>query len=72
MDDQAKLKLIKSLRDISVANTKAIDDKQEILKMDLDGSPWQQPPFAYQAKCLRWIRQEHSQLSSSQRRNWLG
>lgn len=50
-----------------LANAKAVEDKQDIFHMELDGRPWQQHPFAYQEKCLQWIRQEHSQLSSSQK-----
>ena len=50
-----------------LANAKAVAGKQEFLQMELDGRPWQQHPFVYQAKCLQWIRNTHSQLSQAQK-----
>lgn len=33
----------------------------------VDGEKWVQPKFPYQAKCLRWIREERDALSSAER-----
>ena len=35
--------------------------------MELDGSPWEQNPFAYQAKCLQWLREAYQSLNSADR-----
>ena len=33
----------------------------------IDGKPWSQQPFAYQAKCLMWLREEYAALPASDR-----
>jgi hypothetical protein len=33
----------------------------------IDGRPWAQPTFPYQAKCLSWLRDAHSVLSPEAR-----
>jgi glutathione S-transferase len=35
----------------------------------IDGARWEQRPFPYQAKCLRWLREEHTALSANDRRD---
>ena len=35
--------------------------------MELDGKPWEQNPFVYQAKCLQWLREAYAQLSEENR-----
>ena len=48
-----------------LANADAVARGDELLELELDGRPWQQSPFSYQAKCLQWIRQEFNQLSAA-------
>ena len=50
-----------------LANAEAVATKAESLQMELDGRPWEQHPFTYQAKCLEWIRAEYSRLSLAQK-----
>ena len=50
-----------------LANAQAVANKQDVLRMELDGKPWQQHPFSYQARCLQWIRDEHLQLTQLQK-----
>ena len=50
-----------------LANAEAVANKQELLEMELDGRPWQQNPFTYQAKCLQWLREKQSQLTEPQK-----
>jgi len=45
-----------------VGNAKAVMAKAEKLEMELDGQPWEQNPFTYQAKCLMWLREEYEEL----------
>ena len=40
----------------------------------IDGHPWRQRPFPYQAKCLNWLRAAREALNPSERRavdGWL-
>ena len=30
---------------------------------EIDGQPWRQDPFVYQAKCLKWLREAYSALT---------
>ena len=50
-----------------VANAKAVMEKADKMEMTLDGQPWKQNPFAYQAKCLRWLREAYEALSDNDR-----
>lgn len=45
-----------------LANSAAVSSGQERLLTQLDGRAWEQNPFPYQDKCLRWIRQLFSEL----------
>ncbi len=48
-----------------LANAKAIQAGSEQVETTIDGRPWAQPPFPYQAKCLQWINQEYRALGSN-------
>ena len=50
-----------------IANAAAVKAKSEKLEMVLDGRPWQQTPFAYQAKCLQWLREAYAGLDDQDR-----
>ena len=50
-----------------LANAKAVQDKAEQVETTIDGQPWVQQPFPYQAKCLMWLRQEYAALDSGAR-----
>jgi hypothetical protein len=50
-----------------VANAKAVMDKADKMEMTLDGQPWEQNPFTYQAKCVRWLREAYEALSDNDR-----
>lgn len=52
---------------LMIANARAVMAKQERVQADIDGQPWTQNPFPYQAKCLRWLREEFSALSQDDR-----
>ena len=45
-----------------VANAEAYDNDAEQVRCTIDGQDYWQKPFAYQRKCLRWIREEHDAL----------
>ena len=50
-----------------IGNAKAVMAKADVLQMELDGSPWEQNPFTYQAKCLQWLREAYQSLNSADR-----
>jgi len=49
-----------------VANAKALQAGQEQMEAIIDGKPWVQPTFPYQAKCLMWIKEEYQKLGSNE------
>jgi len=45
-----------------LANAKAVMAGAQSFDTEIDGRAWTQPTFPYQAKCLKWIRDEFSAL----------
>lgn len=45
-----------------LANAAAVEAGDGSFETTIDGRPWQQPVFPYQAKCLQWIRQAFAAL----------
>ncbi len=45
---------------VMLANAEAIDQGQVEVRLLVEGKPWQQEPFPYQAKCLQWPRIEYA------------
>ncbi len=52
---------------VMLANARAVSTRAEKVETEIDGRPWVQNPFPYQAKCLKWLREEFSALSSGDR-----
>ena len=50
-----------------LANAAAIEAGQDEVNCEIDGRPWLQSPFPYQARCLQWIRQEFVRLEPEHR-----
>ena len=50
-----------------IANAKAVQTGAERVETEIDGRPWIQQPFPYQAKCLAWLREEYAALNPGQR-----
>ena len=48
-----------------LANAKALQTGSDTMTTTIDGQPWEQPTFPYQAKCLQWINEEYQQLGSN-------
>ena len=48
-----------------IANAKAVQAGLEQMETTIDGRPWVQPTFPYQAKCLQWINEEYQKLGSN-------
>lgn len=48
-----------------LANAKAIQAGDKQMSTTIDGQPWVQPAFPYQAKCLQWINAEYQALSAT-------
>jgi glutathione S-transferase len=43
-------------------NAKAVANGAKTLECELDGRPWVQEAFVYQAKCLTWLKQRYDNL----------
>ena len=52
---------------VMLANAKAIDGGLPEVKLEVEGKPWIQEPFPYQAKCLQWLRIEYAKLDETER-----
>ncbi|NWG45948.1 MAG: glutathione S-transferase [Alphaproteobacteria bacterium] len=51
-----------------LANAAAVTSGAGKVRCEIDGQPWEQEAFVYQAKCLRWLREAYTALSSADRR----
>jgi hypothetical protein len=52
---------------VMLANARAVVTGAAEVMAEVDGQPWRQPPFAYQAKCVQWLRQSHARLPEASR-----
>ena len=52
---------------VMLANAKALMSGADQVETEVDGLPWRQPPFPYQAKCLQWLRASHGALTGASR-----
>ena len=50
-----------------LANARAVAAGEKIWDAEIDGAPWTQQTFPYQAKCLRWINEYYAALSDVDR-----
>jgi glutathione S-transferase len=50
-----------------LANAAAVERGDDQVECTIDGQPWVQDPFVYQAKCLRWLRERHAALPNEAR-----
>lgn len=50
-----------------LANAAAIARGAETFETEIDGRPWKQQTFPYQAKCLQWLRNAYADLAASDR-----
>jgi glutathione S-transferase len=52
---------------VMLANARAVMAGAAEVVTEVDGQAWRQPPFAYQAKCVQWLRQSHAALPVASR-----
>jgi glutathione S-transferase len=50
-----------------LANARAVAAGRPGFETEVDGQPWAQQAFPYQAKCLAWLRRDHAALSPAAR-----
>ncbi|MFK7976726.1 MAG: glutathione S-transferase N-terminal domain-containing protein [Halioglobus sp.] len=50
-----------------LANAKAVEAGEKNWETEIDGLPWTQQTFPYQAKCLRWINEQYHGLGEADR-----
>jgi glutathione S-transferase len=50
-----------------LANAQAVQSGAAEVQVEIDGKPWVQQPFPYQAKCLMWLREEYAALDAANR-----
>lgn len=53
---------------VMLANARALKAGAAQVEATVDGKPWVQNPFPYQAKCLGWLREEFRALGEADRR----
>ncbi|MEP5764228.1 MAG: glutathione S-transferase family protein [Halieaceae bacterium] len=70
--DQIPASLTGILREIGrvyvpalLANAEAVQAGEKTWEAEIDGCPWTQQTFPYQAKCLRWINEQYQGLAKS-------
>lgn len=47
---------------VMLANAQAVMAGAAEVEASVEGRPWSQQPFPYQAKCLHWLRESHGKL----------
>ena len=52
---------------VMLANADALANGANQVTTEVEGAPWVQNPFPYQAKCLSWVRDEYAKLPESAR-----
>lgn len=50
-----------------LANAAAVESGADNWQCEIDGAPWTQPTFPYQAKCLTWTREAYAALGDTDR-----
>jgi glutathione S-transferase len=50
-----------------LANAKAAEAGEKTWEAEIDGAPWTQQTFPYQAKCLKWINEQYRALGQDDR-----
>ncbi len=50
-----------------LANAQAVINGEKTWECEIDGSPWTQQTFPYQAKCLQWTNEQYRALSDADR-----
>ncbi len=50
-----------------LANARALMQGEKEMETTIDSQPWVQPTFAYQGKCLEWVRAEYAGLTNDDR-----
>lgn len=50
-----------------LANAAALEAGRDRVECEIDGERWGQAPFAYQGKCLAWLRADYQALAASER-----
>ncbi|MFK8025830.1 MAG: glutathione S-transferase, partial [Ilumatobacter sp.] len=50
-----------------VANAEALTSGADEVVCTIDGREYRQAPFGYQGKCLKWLREAHTELSDVDR-----
>ena len=52
---------------VMLANARALAQGADRVETDVEGRPWIQQPFAYQGKCVRWLRESWGRLADADR-----
>jgi glutathione S-transferase len=53
---------------VMLANAEALRRGDAQVSTTVEGQPWRQAPFAYQGKCLQWLRESFAGLGEAHRR----
>lgn len=50
---------------VMLANARALASGAQQVELEVDGLPWVQQPFAYQGKCVKWLREAWARLGAA-------
>jgi glutathione S-transferase len=50
-----------------LANARSVEAGEKTWESQIDGAPWTQQTFSYQAKCLKWINEQYNALRDTDR-----
>ena len=54
-----------------LSNAQALENGDETWEMKIDNAVWEQKTFPYQAKCLKWIKNEFDLLNQEDKKRVL-
>ena len=53
-----------------LANARSVEAGEKTWESEIDGAPWTQQTFSYQAKCLKWINEQYNALRIQTENGW--
>ena len=72
LNNQSLKNIFKEIGDVYIpllmANADAIENNKKTVNVKIQGKIWAQDPFAYQLKCLNWIKEEYYNMDKNSKK----